>query len=126
MAYHYFAGGAPEGKNYHATSPDGLSFTRTDDLALGDILMANGLAVESGYRYYGFVQSGDGSSTIRSVFTAAGVEWTIDPGNRLELDTANGLESVGVKDPAVTRLPDGRYMMVYSTIIAGYPTQEPP
>jgi len=123
--WHYFAGGVP-GSNFHATSADGLSFTRADDFAMESILMANGLAVDGGYRYYGFVQQRDGSSYIRSLFTTDGVNWTVDPGNRLELDTAAGLESAGVKDPAVTRLPDGRYMMVYSTIIQGYPTQQPP
>ena len=123
--WHYFAGGAP-GSNYHATSPDGLDFTRADDFMIENILMANGLAVDGGYRYYGFVQSRDGSSHIRSLFTADGVTWTADAGNRLELDTSSGLEAAGVKDPAVSRLPDGRYLMIYSTVIQGYPTPQPP
>jgi len=120
--WHYFAGGV-SGSNHHATSSDGLNFTRAKNFVMENILMANGLAVDGGYRYYGFVQDQrDGSSYIRSLFTADGVTWTVDPGNRLELNASNGLESVGVKDPAVTRLPDGRYLMVYATIIPGYPT----
>ncbi len=123
--WHYFAGGVP-GSNYHATSTDGLNFTRADNFMIENILMANGLAVDGGYRYYGFVQRRDAPSYIRSLFTTDGVTWTVDPGNRLELDTSNGLESGGVKDPGVTRLPDGRYLMIYSTIIQGYPTPQPP
>lgn len=123
--WHYFAGGGPPGANYHATSPDGLDFARADDFGVENIIMANGLAVDGGYRYYGFVQQGDGSFHIRSLFTTDGVNWSVDPGNRLELDTSTGLESIGVKDPGVTRLADGRYLMIYSTTIPGYPTPAP-
>lgn len=121
--WHYFAGGLPEA-NYHATSSDGLSFAQADNFVYENILMANGLAVDGGYRYYGFVQS-QGAGRIRSLFTGDGQTWAVEPGNRLELDASSGLESVMVKDPGVTRLNDGRYLMVYVTVIPGYPAPDP-
>lgn len=117
--WHYFAGGM--GGNYHATSTDGLTFTRSANFAQDNILMANGLAVSDGYRYYGFVQpSGGGGEHIRSLHTTDGITWRTDVGNRLTLDESNGLEALGVKDPAVTRLANGKYMMIYSTVIPEY------
>ncbi|MCW1968255.1 MAG: hypothetical protein KIH69_009085 [Anaerolineae bacterium] len=116
--WHYFAGGM--GGNYHAISTDGLTFTRTSNFDQDNILLANGLAVGDGYRYYGFVQSMGGLAYIRSLHTTDGVTWRTDAGNRLMLDESNGLEAIGVKDPAVTRLANGKYLMVYSTIIPEY------
>lgn len=123
--WHYFGGGMP-GINYHATSPDGLNFTRQDDLQIDRFLFANGLAVEGGYRYYGFVQEpGTPVASIYSVFTDDGITWQLDDGVRLEVDESAGLESYGVKDPAVAQLPDGRYLMIYSTVIPEYPYEMP-
>lgn len=123
--WHYFAGGVP-GSNYHATSPDGLTFTRQDDLQLDGFLFANGIPVEGGYRYYGFIQQpGSAVSAIYSAFTSDGQTWTLEDGTRLELHEENGLEKVGVKDPGVAQLPDGRYIMIYSTLIPEYPYDSP-
>lgn len=123
--WHYFGGGQP-GINYHATSPDGLNFTRQDDLKINDFLFANGIAVEGGYRYYGFIQQPrSAASAIYSVFTTDGQNWVLEDGVRLALDESNPLEKIGVKDPGVARLPDGRYLMVYSTLIPEYPYDEP-
>lgn len=122
--WHYFAGGLP-GSNYHATSPDGLNFTRQENVVVNDFLFANGIAVEGGYRYYGFIQqAGTGIASIYSVFTTDGQIWEIDNGVRLQLDESSSLEAVGVKDPAVVQLPDGRYLMIYSTIIPEYPINQ--
>ncbi|RMH38497.1 MAG: hypothetical protein D6688_14935 [Alphaproteobacteria bacterium] len=123
--WHYFGGGQP-GINYHATSPDGLNFTRQDDLKMDDFLFANGIAVEGGYRYYGFIQQPrSAASAIYSVFTTDGQNWVLEDGVRLTLDESSPLEKIGVKDPGVARLPDGRYLMVYSTLIPEYPYDEP-
>ncbi len=121
--WHYYAGGLP-GTNYHATSPDGLEFTRQDNTKVADFLFANGIAVEGGYRYYGFIQQpGTGIASIYSVFTADGQTWQLEDGVRLELNESSALEAVGVKDPAVIQLPDGRYLMIYSTVIPDYPIE---
>ena len=118
--WYYFAGGVPQ-SNYHATSADGLTFTRQADIALNNFLFANGIALPNGYRYYGFVQTPGKKTALYSAFSVDGETWALDSAPLLEVDESTGLESEGVKDPAVARLPDGRYLLVYGTIIPGYP-----
>ncbi len=108
----YFAGGAPLGENFRAHSSDGISFTQDPNFSMDSLLMANGLAVPGGYRFYGFKQQGG----IKSMFSTDGVNWTLDSGYRLELDTTSGLESEYVKDPAVVKTSSG-YIMYYVTKI---------
>ena len=125
--WHFFSGGIP-GSNYHATSTDGLNFKRTDDLSTGNFLMANGIKVDGGYRYYGFVQKPPAPTYITALFSTDGVTWKPETW-KFEVDTKNNLESVEVKDNSVTRLSNGQYLMVYATVIPGYPTpqaQKPP
>jgi len=125
--WHFFSGGIP-GSNYHATSTDGLNFKRTDDLSSGNFLMANGLKVDGGYRYYGFVQKAGTTTYITALFSTDGVTWKPETW-KFEVDTKSNLESAEVKDVSVTRLSNGQYLMVYATIIPGYPTpqqQKPP
>ena len=120
--WHYFAGGMPGApgtqKNYHATSADGLTFTRQTDFSSEGVLMANGLAVSGGYRYYGFVQS-PGTASIRSLFTSDGASWKLEDGFRLDVDSSSAIEQDGVKDPGVTKATDGTYWMIYSTMMKG-------
>jgi hypothetical protein len=115
--WHYFAGGSTGGGNWHGTSTDGTSFEQEDNLDLFadgmPLLMSNGIAVEGGYRFYGFSNN---STSIYSMFTTDGITWT-DEGVRLELDESSGYESLQVKDPTVVQLADGRYLMVYVTAI---------
>jgi len=108
----YFAGGAPPGENFSAHSTNGIDFTQDPNFFMDSLMMANGLSVPGGYRFYGFKQQGG----IKSIFSADGVNWSLDPGYRLVLDTTNGLESEFVKDPAVVRLSSG-YIMYYVTKI---------
>jgi hypothetical protein len=122
--WHFFSGGIP-GSNYHATSTDGLNFKRTDDLSMGNFLMANGIKIDGGYRYYGFVQKPGTSTYITAVFSTDGVTWKPETW-KFEVDTKNNLESIEVKDNSVTRLSNGQYLMVYATVIPGYPTPQPP
>ncbi|MEK7441343.1 MAG: hypothetical protein AABZ78_11140 [Chloroflexota bacterium] len=121
--WHFFSGGIP-GSNYHATSTDGLNFKRTDDLSSGNFLMANGLKVDGGYRYYGFVQKAGITTYITALFSTDGVTWKPETW-KFEVDTKSNFESVEVKDVSVTRLSNGQYLMVYATIIPGYPTPQP-
>jgi hypothetical protein len=121
--WHLFAGGNP-GLNLHATSLDGKTFTFVEEIAVKkdgvNQMMANGIAVPGGYRFYTFdaIPPGPGQSQgINSVFSTDGLTWTADPGKRLTIDTAGGKESNAVKDPAAVRLLDGTYLMVYSTRI---------
>jgi len=121
--WHLFSGGQP-GSNRHATSPDGTTYLFDREMTflrdgVGQ-LMANGTAVPGGTRFYTFdsIPSAPGRQPgIGSVFTADGVSWTVEPGQRLAPDPASPLESSGVKDPAGARLPDDSYLMVYVTRI---------
>jgi len=97
----YFAGGAPPGENWHAHSTDGLAFSRQPNFSGESLLMANGLGVAGGFRFYGFTNSPQGG--IRSLFSIVGRDWTVEPGYRLWIDSSNGMESRYVKDPAVVR-----------------------
>ena len=76
--------------------------------------MANGLKVDGGYRYYGFVQKRITNVYHRAVFTD-GVTWKPETW-KFEADTRATL-IVEVKDVSVTRLSNGQYLMVYATII---------
>ncbi len=108
----YFAGGnTTPGKNYRAHSTDWFNFTRDPDFFMDTLMMANGLSVTGGYRFYGFKQNG-----IKSMFSTDGVNWNLESSYRLQLDTTTGLESGFVKDPAVVRTGSG-YIMYYVTKI---------
>lgn len=115
--WHLFAGGV-QGANWHATSSDGVNyeFLRIEDfMADGHKhLFANGIRVGEEYRFYAFEQNAD---EIVSFTSTDGDTWTKDEGTRLQLDTSAGLESNVVKDPGVIQLQDGRYLMVYATMI---------
>jgi len=107
----YFAGGIP-GTNYRAHSNDGINFLRDPDFNADGFMMANGIAVPGGYRFYAFRQD----EGIKSLFSTNGTDWSFDPGYRLQLDTMTGLEYGYVKDPAVVRTSSG-YIMYYVTRI---------
>jgi hypothetical protein len=110
----YFAGGAPQGANWHAHSMDGLTFTRRPDFFLDTLLMANGISAPGGgYRFYTFVGFVP-HPRIRSVYSPDDTSWSTDPDDRLVLDTMSGLESQYVKDPAVV-FKDSLYLMYYVT-----------
>lgn len=118
FTWHYFAGGAPGEKNWHATSSDGKTFfydeSKTFLIDNKKYMMANGIVVPGGYRFYVFANQ---DNSLRSFFTTDGVTWTADPGARLTLDPSTGKESSVLGDPTVVRLSDGTYLMVYVTTI---------
>ena len=118
--YHLFAGGADDPQvNWHGISPDGAVYLLHGKLSFvfGGFgqMMANGLAVDGGYRFYCF--GNDRRGGITSFFTADGATWTADTGYRLAADDRSLLESGQPTDPAVARLADGTYLMVYSSQI---------
>ena len=119
--WHLFAGGAGNNANYHAVSSDGIDFTREADLKLTEnLMMSNGVALKSGYRFYVFENNpvtDTFSPSIKSIFSSDGKEWTTEAGQRLKLDTTGGFESAFVKDCGILQLPDKSYLMVYVTVI---------
>ncbi len=108
----YFAGGAPPGENWHAHSQDGINFIQQPNFMAESLMLANGIAILGGYRFYGFRNMPPGG--IRSLYSSDGENWTVDPGFRLEIDPTNGLESLYVKDPAVV-FKDTVFIMYYVT-----------
>lgn len=120
--WHYFAGGQVAG-NWHAVSADGLTFTAIEPFASGGVIMANGVPVAGGYRYYGFVQTPASPRYIVSLFTENGETWTQEDGIRLEMEPSAGLEAEGVKDPAVVQLPSGNWLMIYVSMIPEFPLE---
>ncbi|MEI6510941.1 MAG: exo-alpha-sialidase [Candidatus Uhrbacteria bacterium] len=103
-------------QSYEATSADGKAFTELarKQYAIDgkEMVMSNVIQIDGGYRMYGFTHS-----DIRSFSSKDGATWTADPGVRLALDASSSLESEYVKDPSVTRLKDGTYLMAYVTQI---------
>ncbi|MEO0073738.1 MAG: hypothetical protein ABIK43_03645 [candidate division WOR-3 bacterium] len=108
----YFAGGAPLGRNWHAHSVDGLNFVREPDVAIDSLMFSNGVALDSGFRFYGFRNLPPGG--IKSVFSDDGEIWVVEPGWRLQLDSLHPLESRYVKDAAVVHV-DSVWLMYYVT-----------
>jgi DNA-binding beta-propeller fold protein YncE len=130
--WHIFCGGGrgPD-ENWHGTSRDGRSFAADRPMRFTtdgfNFMMANGLAVPGGARFHGFNNPRPGQPThrIASFFTRDGATWTADAGARLEAGGLAALEEpgFGVQDPAIGRLKDGSYLMVYTTRIPGTRTQ---
>ncbi len=106
-------------ESHHATSTDGLTFTQKEKTTYLNSkqpqVMSNILAIDGGgYRMYGF---NPGQGDIRSFTSPDGQTWTAETGVRLTIDTTSSFESEYVKDPAVIKLLDGTYLMVYVTQI---------
>jgi hypothetical protein len=110
------------GENLFATSTDGgVNFTTQANVWFpGNYLVANGIAVQGGYRAYlfgGGLTQGISAPSLASAFSTDGLQWTLEAGDRLAFDPTSNLESDTVRDPAVTALLDGSYLMVYVTEI---------
>lgn len=120
--WHLFSGGEPF-SNWHATSTDGRTFSFAGRVAFAREgvaqMMANGVPVDGGARFYTFdaVPPQGSERGIGSAFSSDGTTWVVESGRRLAPDPTASKESDGVKDPAVARLPDGSYLMVYATRI---------
>ncbi|MEO0189645.1 MAG: hypothetical protein ABIL18_01540, partial [candidate division WOR-3 bacterium] len=108
----YFAGGAPPFYNWHAHSLDGINFTQEPNFFAESLMLANGIKLNTGYRFFGFRNLPPGG--IRSLYSLDGENWTVEPGYRLQLDTTSGLESLAVKDPAIV-FKDTIFIMYYVT-----------
>ncbi len=104
--------------SHHATSTDGLTFSDKElkEYKIGQepMVMSNVIETETGFRLYAF---GGNPQTIKSFTSIDGDIWTAESGTRLSLDPTSDLESEYVKDPAVIKLLDDTYLMVYVTQI---------
>lgn len=106
------------GKHWFATSTNGTSFTQDSSVyfRVGNEAYFNGnvIPISDGYQMYLFSEGGNG---IRSWLSTDGKTWELEDGIRLTLDPSSGKEMRYVGDPDIVRLPDGRFFMVYATLI---------
>jgi hypothetical protein len=90
-----------------ATSEDGTDFSYQGPLALEKIGVTKPVAVDGGFRMYGFKQ---GEQTkFFSYFSTDGLNWEQEAGVRFEAPA-----DTDITDPFVIQLPDGTYKMFYT------------
>ncbi len=103
----------------HGTSNDGREFAPERQLKLRTsdgkgVIIANIITVNDGCRAYCYDPMSKDS--IYSFLTTDGNTWSEEEGTRLDLEEGE-LESEMVKEPAVAKLANGSYLMLYSTKI---------
>jgi hypothetical protein len=54
---------------------------------------------------------------FRSFLTTNGLQWTTEPTICMKYTPGSALESTYIKDPAILKMPDGSYFMVYVSLI---------
>ncbi len=107
-----------EGKNGHATSPDGMTFTDTGataDLGPGIFIAESGLAYEDGYRMFAF-SGPDGGHDLYFAHSPDGTNWTLEPAPLID-KTDDPLHRGGIRGGTAVQLADGAYLMVYASYI---------
>lgn len=114
--WHMFVLNEKTGEQYHATSPDGNTFTLATPsvvtLPKKDYIISNPLIDGSTLRMFGFTLG-----NIRTFTTTDVTTWTAED-IVLDGNSANTLGSNYIQDMAVTKLNNGTYLMVY---VVGYP-----
>lgn len=117
-AWHQYALDGMNAAMVHGTSADGQTFAFSDvgQRTIGGepYVLSQATQVGDVVRVYGFGPMGQ---SIRSFTTTNGADLTPDPAVLLALDASVTAERTFIKDPAVVRLSDGGYLMVYSTVI---------
>ncbi|MFN8375041.1 MAG: exo-alpha-sialidase [Anaerolineae bacterium] len=119
--YHLFSPSMEPGW-VHAVSDDGLNYEEQAPIVLpGGYFMGKGVVeTPEGYRVFAHQGSPDSASFVPSIvsfLTTDGFSFTQEAGTRLQPDESGGLEARAVRNPSVIRLPDGRLMMFYVTLI---------
>ena len=102
----------------HFTSTDGLGWIRQAPLSTeadDQIVLSNPIPEVNPPRLMGFHL---GLGELRSYTTTDGNALTLADEVHLALDATCGLESSWIKDPAIVKLADGSWLMVYVTEIA--------
>ncbi|MBL7899347.1 MAG: hypothetical protein JNJ99_12490 [Crocinitomicaceae bacterium] len=113
--WHMYAINATNTQHWHLTSADGIQFdvagTYTFADGMNQHFISNGYSTTSGYRIMSAFLP---EFNLKSFVTTDGSTWTVDTGFRLTYG-GSALETDYVKDPAVVKLSDGSYFMVYTT-----------
>lgn len=119
--YHIYGGGKTPTDNWHGTSKDGASYKFVGMVRAekdkSPQMMANGFKDGDRYRFFGF--GNDRKGGISSFTSTDGVKWVAETSWRLEADPKSKLEFAPPPphDPAIVKLPDGTYLMVYVALI---------
>lgn len=112
-AWHMNAINALGPTHWHLTSSNGINFTVAGTNTFLDgpdqHFIGNGFQNGSAYKIFSAFLP---KQHIKSFSTIDGSTWTIDSGNRLTYGGSNKEVSY-LKDPAVIKLPDNTYLMVY-------------
>lgn len=98
--WHHFTWQDGSDNNYHSVSDDGLTFTMQDEISLPMEFLGQVIPYEKGLRFYG-----TGKGGVLSAVSTDGYTWTQESGTR-----GQGA------DPAVQKLDDGTYIMVYTSM----------
>ncbi|MBI3136270.1 MAG: exo-alpha-sialidase [Bacteroidetes bacterium] len=113
--WHMYAANAVNTEHWHLTSSNGINFSVQGSYIFADgtdqHFISNGYVTGSSYR---IMSAFNPNQNLKSFTTADGVNWTIDTGYRLVFGGSSSEVSY-LKDPAVVKLPDGTYLMVYTT-----------
>lgn len=97
--WHHYSWREDSAANYHSVSEDGITFLLQTDIALPMDFLGQVLKVDGGLRFYGTHEG-----NIVSAFSEDGYTWNMDAGRR-----GQGA------DPGVAQLPDGSFVMVYTS-----------
>jgi hypothetical protein len=117
--WHLFALNTQTNMHWHFSSKDGTAFTLIgQEPYRGDsrnYVLSNGYTLSDGsYRMIGFSIP---EKNFRSFLTTNVLQWTTEPTICMKYTPGSALESTYIKDPAILKMPDGSYFMVYVSLI---------
>jgi len=116
-AWHMYAINGIDPTHWRLSSLDGVNFNLVDTKSFVEgtdqYFVGNGFVVGSGYRIFSFFLP---NKNIKSFSTNDGISWSVEAGARITFG-GSSLEGSYLKDPAVIKLQDGTYLMVYVTRI---------
>lgn len=107
--WHHFTWKESSDDNVHSTSVDGIDYERQADINLPMDFLGQVIAIDDGLRFYG-----TGKNGVVSATSTDGSSWVMDDGQRV----------VGA-DPGVQQLPDGSYVMIYTSLNFNPSVQQP-
>ncbi len=118
--WHLLVLNAKAGTQWHFTSKDATTFTLIGQESFrGDgkenYILSNGYTLGNGsYRMIGFSIP---EKNFRSFVTTNGLQWTLEPTIPMKYTPGSPVEGTYIKDPAILKMPNGSYFMVYVSLI---------
>ncbi len=118
--WHLLVLNAKAGTQWHFTSKDATAFTLiAQESFRGDgkenYILSNGYTLSNGsYRMIGFSIP---EKNFRSFVTTNGLQWRLEPTIPMKYTPGSPVEGTYIKDPAILKMSDGSYFMVYVSLI---------